>query len=157
MHVQVRFCLDNNDKLYLMKSLILIAIMTMTASTVLAQQKIDLSKDPAKPAAELPKSNVELLKESTQPTTPTADEDLAEKYKADLDGSGTTTTRKIQAVDVPPPTIAPNPSVIVNQTTQQTNLGNGVKSNTYIYQDNEGKVRGSGTSFEFGSGKKKKK
>ena len=140
-----------------MKGVIIIFIAVFISNVSFAQQKIDLSKDPAKPAAELPKSNAELLKESSQPTTPTADEDLAEKYKADLDGNGTTTTRKMQAVDVPPPTIAPNPSVIVNQTTQQTNLGNGVKSNTYIYQDNEGKVRGSGTSFEFGSGKKKKK
>lgn len=140
-----------------MKSLILTAIITIGANMAFAQQKIDLSKDPAKPAAELPKSNAELLKESAPPGAQTTDENLAEKYKADLDAQGTTTTRKIQAVDAPPPTIAPNPSVIVNQTTQQTNLGNGVKSNTYIYQDNEGKVRGSGTSFEFGSGKKKKK
>lgn len=43
-----------------MKSLILFFALSITANAAFAQQKIDLSKDPAKPATELPKSNAEL-------------------------------------------------------------------------------------------------
>jgi uncharacterized protein YdeI (BOF family) len=142
-------------KQYLMKNLILIVAITIFSDAAFAQQKIDLSKDPSRPATELPKTNAELLKEQAQPTAPSTEADLAEKYKTDATPSGTTTTRTIQAVDAPAPSLAPNPSVIVNKTNQQTNLGNGVKANTYIYHDNEGKAKGSGTSIEFGSGKKK--
>lgn len=136
-----------------MKTLILPISFMLFSFASFAQQKIDLSKDPAKPAANLPKSNAELLRESQEPGLQT-EADLKEKYNDPDAINATGTSRTIQAIDAPPPPNIANPPVIMNKTTQQTNLGNGVKANTYIYHDNEGKARGSGTSFEFGKGKK---
>ncbi|RYE18642.1 MAG: hypothetical protein EOP51_21530 [Sphingobacteriales bacterium] len=130
---------------------ILLAIMMLTGGSAFAQsQKIDLSKDPANPTPVIqPKDNATLLKESNGTNVQPAQE-LGQQYSdKDFSQRTTTTTNTIQPVNAAPALNTSLPTSI-NTTNTQTNLGNGVKANTYIYHDDENKARGSGTTIELG-------
>ena len=116
------------------------------------QGAVDLSKDPVKPRATLPKSNAQLLKETgTQPAQ--SNTDLSEQYKPDAANSGTSTSKGLAPVTTTPGQLPASPQMM-NNTNTQYSLGNGTKANTTIYYDDAGKVQSSGTSIQFGNKKK---
>lgn len=137
-----------------MKQIITLILIFFSSTTFAQSQKIDLSKDPANPAPVIkPKDNATLLKESNSTNVQPAEE-LKDQYSdKDYSTNTTTTTRTLQPVNAAPALSTTLP-VMVNTTNKQTNLGNGVKANTYIYHDEEGKAKGSGTTIEFGKKKK---
>lgn len=136
-----------------MKSIILFALLVSVSTSFAQSQKIDLSKDPANPTPVIPpKDNASLLRESNGTNILPAEE-LKDQYSdKDYSTNTTTTTRTLQPVNAAPALNTTLP-VMVNTTNKQTNLGNGVKANTYIYHDQEGKAKGSGTTIEFGKKK----
>jgi hypothetical protein len=120
--------------------------------SICSYAQVDLSRDPSKPATAKPKSNAELLKEAT-PAPPAPNPDLQEQLKSDAATSGTTTGRSyIQTGSTP--NMAPGQSQMMNSTSTQQQLGNGLKTNSAVYYDETGKVKSSGTTIQFG-GKKK--
>lgn len=136
-----------------MKQLFTVLLIFTATSSFAQSQKIDLSKDPANPTPVIPpKDNASLLRESNGTNIPPAEE-LKDQYSdKDYSTNTTTTTRTLQPVNAAPALNTTLP-VMVNTTNKQTNLGNGVKANTYIYHDQEGKAKGSGTTIEFGKKK----
>lgn len=134
-----------------MKQLFTVLLMlTATSSFAQSQQKIDLSKDPANPTPVIqPKDNVTLLKESNSTNVQPAEE-LREQYSdKDFSTNSISTSRTLQPVNAAPALNTTLPTMI-NTTNKQTNLGKGVKANTYIYHDDENKARGSGTTIQLG-------
>ena len=136
-----------------MKQILTAAFILLSGATFAQSQKIDLSKDPANPAPVIqPKNNAELLKESNGTNVQPAAE-LKQQYSdKDYSTNTTTTSQTLQPVNAAPALNTTLPTM-VNTTNKQTNLGNGVKANTYIYHDDEGKAKGSGTTIEFGKKK----
>jgi hypothetical protein len=113
--------------------------------------QVDLSKDPTKPVNTKPKSNAELLKEAAPAPAP-GNNNLQEQLKSDAANPGTTTGRTyIQTGSSP--NMAPGQPQMMNSTTTQQQLGNGLKANSSIYYDETGKVKSSGTSIQFGKKK----
>jgi len=136
-----------------MEKIILLLAGVFTATISSAQ--VDLSKDPAKPGSQLPKSNAQLLREATpNNNNNNSNPDLADQYKPDAANNGTTSTKTLTpATSASPGQLSANPQ-LMNTTNTQYNLGNGTKANSTIYYDDAGKVRSSGTSIEFGKKKK---
>lgn len=132
-----------------MKQILLYAICMFISLYGHAQQgTIDLSKDPAKQNHALPKSNAQLLKE-TSPQTSQESTDLSEQYKPDAANSGTTNSKGL-LMGTGNPGNTPATPQMMNTTNTQYNIGNGTKANSTIYYDDAGKVRSSGTSIQFG-------
>lgn len=133
-----------------MRILVLLFSLIFCGSTSFAQQKIDLSKAPVGThGLNSTKSNATILSETTpQHNNKNQEVNLSEKYKADGNIQGT--FRTVNQNNQQPSTFNNNTPEVMNGSTQQINLGTGTKANSTTYYDNEGKVRGTNTTIQFG-------
>lgn len=139
-----------------MKAFLLsIAIIVFTSSVFAQEQKVDFSK--AGSDMSIGKSIAELLQEtSTQPAANNnnyEDQDLSKKYKADMNqnsNSSFSTTLTSQQTSPNNFNFNADQPAQMNATQYQQQVG-GVKTNSTVITDQEGKVRSSSTTIKLGN------
>ena len=133
-----------------MKQLFALLVAVLFSAGAQAQT-VDLSKPaPGQPTNDLTvkKSNAQLLQESkAKDPTQVSDEELSEKYKADVKNPSGTSRVFVPATATTPG--GNNPGGMMNSNTTQQNIGN-LKTNSTLIYDDAGKVRGNSTSINLG-------